>query len=71
MTYMMKNHEETAQRLTDRERQLVETKMREQGLGDELAEAQRRVRVLEKEVGKLHDAKVASESRAIERLEAM
>ena len=45
--------------------------MREQGLGDELAEAQRRVRVLEKEVGKLHDAKVASESRAIERLEAM
>ena len=30
-----------------------------------------RDRVLEKEVGKLHDAKVASESRAIERLEAM
>ena len=29
MTYMMKNHEETAQRLTERERQLVETKMRE------------------------------------------
>ncbi len=67
----MKNHEQATTRLQERETQLAEAKYREQGTTDELYEARTRMRQLESEVSKLHEHKLTSDNRAIERLGAM
>ena len=67
----MKNHEQNATRLQERETQLAEAKFREQGLNDELYETRNKQRQLESELMKLHETKVTSDTRAVEKLKAL